>query len=446
MYYDLLAPTPPPLPQKLPKSALHITSKVPEYMRPAAVQAMFPPLAAQIHDVEFRYITNVLHEPVCAMEGTVGESGVGKGYIDRMIDEIIRPLREHDKESERKLEEWSTTCNSLGSNKDKPERPKDAAILTPEPDMTNAALILLLKDAEREGNRPIYTRLPEIDMLDSCTGSHKNVTRVMRLNYDNALYGAQRASASGVMGRAHLRWKFNFACVPEKAREFFRSGLTDGTLGRVGISYVCKPVVKSKNGKRVIPRQGDYDDAFRQTLNVYLDRIRAASGRGEIAVPKISRLMTRLANELDQYCELADDRVFTSLEHRSIEIGWMKGCILYLAEGCRWTAEIAEFVEWSIYYDLWSKIHVFCSQMKKQDAQMPVDKRRFGPVNMLNLLGDTFTLRQWEQVRESMGKPFDDKSQLYTWQSRGFITHDAQRGVYLKTEEYLSHYAGKKRD
>lgn len=435
MYFDLLSTTPPPLPKRLPKFVSHTISQVPEYMRPAAAQALFPPVAAQIYDVVFRYNDNVLHEPVCCMEGCVADSGVGKGYLDPMIEEIIRPLREHDRESERKLEEWATACNTKGSNKDKPARPLDAALLTPEPDMTNAALLVIIKDAEREGNRSIYTLLPEIDLLDQCCASHKKVTKVIRLNYDTKLYGAQRATANGITGKAHLRWKFNFSCVPETAREFFNGkAMTDGTLGRVGISFAMKSATSGKHG---ISRQGNYDEAYRRQLDEYLTRIRSASGQGEIKVPKIERLMDRLISELDEYCILADDKIFTGFEHRSLEIGWLKGCLCYIAEGYRWSHEIAEFVEWSIYYDLWSKIHIFCSQMKKSSDTTPVDKRRFGPVNMLDKLPDIFSQTQWEEMRRSFDKPYDDKGQLYNWLSRKLVTYSAQTGLYTKTDRYL---------
>lgn len=434
MYYDLLSPTPPPLPQRLPGMVNHIISKVPDYVKPAAAQMLFPPLAAQMHDVEFRYITNVLREPVCCMEGCVADSGIGKGFLDAMIEEIIRPLREHDRESDRKLEEWATACNTAGSNKDKPERPKDASTLCPESDFTNAALITIVKDAEREGNRSFYTLMGEVDQLDQNCGSHKKVTNIIRLNYDTKIYGAHRATSNGISGRGHLRWKFNFSSTPESVRDFFKGrALTDGTLGRVGISWLAKPLERKKGDRR----QGNYDEAYRLHLEEYMQRLRAASGQGEVKVRGIDRLVERLWADLDTYCDLVDDKTFEGFERRSIERGWLKGCLCYVAEGYRWTKEIAEFVEWSIYYDLWSKIHIFCSQMKKSSDTTPADKRRYGPVNMLDRLPDNFSLAQWEQMRQSLDKPYDDDSQLRKWLSLGFITYSAQTGLYSKTDKYL---------
>lgn len=430
MKYDLLSPIPPVLPKRLPGFVKHAISKVPDYMRPAAANGLFPPSAAQMHDVTFRYIDNVLHEPTF-MEGTVAASGVGKGYLDPMYEAIVRRLREHDAESMKKLMEYQRLYKSKGHSQQKPDRPLDAAILVPEPDMTNPALIQLLQDAEREGNRSLYTPIPEIDLLDQCCGGHKKVTKVIRLNFDTKRYGAQRATVDGITGNPYLRWKFNFSCVPEKAQAFFKSCLTDGTLGRIGISLIPKPV-----RRRGIPRQGNYDEAYLKTLDEYLVRLRMATG--EINVPRIKRLVNALDAELTELVDLADDDVFESFCNRSLIIAWMKGCMLYVAEGYKWTKEIADFVEWSLYYDLWSKIAVFAPQMKDCGAKVTIDVRKYGPANMLDMLPDSFSQTMLEELRRSLDKPVYCVSQLTLWQSRGYIDYDAHSQLYTKTDGYLA--------
>lgn len=430
--YDLTSQTAPPMPSRLPGFVRHTISKVPDYMRPAAANAMFPPAVAQMRNVSFRYIDNVLHEPCCSMEGCVAISGLGKGYLDPMIETIVTKLAEHDVESRRKLMEWQREYKSKGANKDKPERPTDAAILMPEPDMTNPALIQLLMDAEREDNASLYTQMAEIDLLDQCCGGHKKVTKVIRLNFDNKRYGAQRATVDGITGNPHLRWKFNFSCVEEKARAFFKDCLIDGTLGRIGFSYIKKPTDR----KPGIPCQGDYDEAYRQKLEEYLTRLRTA--RGEISVPNLGNLIGRLDGALKDVADLADDTIFESFAHRSLNIAWMKGSILYVAEGYRWTPEIAAFVEWSLYYDLWSKIAVFVNQMKKSRNVETADVRKYGPANMLGMLPDSFCVAQLENLRSSLDKPVDATDQIAAWKSRKFISYDEKTKTYTKTNLYFA--------
>lgn len=427
--YDLLSPTPPPMPRRLPGFVKHAISKVPEYMRPAAANCIFPPSSAQMHDVTFRYADNVIRE-LSFMEGCVAASGVGKGYLDAIIESIIIYLRKHDEESARKLEEWARICHSLGQNKTKPDRPLDAATLVPEPDMTNPALILLLKDAQREGNRSIYTCLPEIDLLDQCCGSHKKVTKVIRLDFDCKRYGAQRATADGITGNPFLRWKFNFSCVESKARTFFKDSILDGTLSRVGFSYIQRPT--NRHG---FPKQGNYDDAYQQELERYLVRLRGATG--EIKVPKINRLLDKLQNEIEEIVELSDDGTFQALSNRSLMIAWGKGCILYITEGYRWTKEISDFVEWTLNYDLWSKIAIFAPQLKNCRTKEVVDVRKCGPANMLDMLPLSFTQADLERVRLSQDMSSDCSRQLKNWKDREFVTYDAATNLYTKTEKYL---------
>lgn len=430
MSFSLLSPTAPPMPIRLPGFVKHTISKVPEFMRPAAANGLFPPAAEQMNNVTFRFIDNVTHEPTF-MEGCVAPSGVGKGYLDPMFEAMIRFQREHDAESNRKLIEYARIYKSKGDNKDKPDRPTDASILIPEPDMTNPALVQLLIDAELEGNRSLYTPIPEIDLLDQCCGGHKKITRVIRLNFDTKRYGAQRATVEGISGNPFLRWKFNFSCVEEKAQSFFKNSIADGTLGRIGFSYVAKPI-----RKRGVPRQGNYDEAYLNQLDEYLVRLRSATG--EISVPKIDRLINRLNEEMADVAELADDDVFESLYHRSLVIAWLKGCLLFVAEGYRWTKEIANFVEWALYYDLWSKITIFSPLMRDSRAKTTIDTRKYGPSNMLDMLPDTFSQTQLEQLRQQQGKPVYCTSQLTLWQSRNYISFNADTKLYTKTEKYLA--------
>lgn len=430
--YDITSATAPPMPKTLPSFVRLAVSKVPDYMRPAAANALFPPSVAQMKNVSFRYIDNVLHEPCCSMECCVASSGLGKGYLDPMIEHQVKELAAHDAESRRKLEEYAREYKRTGANETKPDRPKDASILLPEPDMTNPALIQLLKDAERDDNSSLYTLMPEIDLLDQCCGSHRKVTRVIRLNFDNKRYGAERATVDGISGNPHLRWKFNISCVEAKARAFFKDCLIDGTLGRIGFSYIKKPA----DGRRGVPRQGDYDEAYQQKLEEYLTRLRSA--RGEISVPNLQNLIARLSEQLDEIVDLADDDIFESFAHRSLIIAWMKGCVLYVAEGYRWTPEILAFVEWCLYFDLWSKEHVFCNQIKKnRDVEVP-DVRKYGPSNMLDMLPDAFCQAQLENLRSSLEKPVDCTLQLNVWLYRKYITYDERTRTYRKTEGYLA--------
>lgn len=417
--YDILGEEAPQLPDSLPRMLNLATENAPEHMKPAILNSLFPALGSLMHNVSFRYPDNVLHEPHF-MCGIVGPQSVGKGSINPVIEAIIHSLREHDDLSNAKLNEWKRQCKSAGANKQKPNRPEDAAILAPEPDMTNPALIQLLMDAEAEGNRFLYTNIPEVDLLNQCCGGHAKVTRVIRLAFDLSRYGAQRATADGISGNPTLRWNFNFSCVEQKAQLFFKDSLLDGTLSRIGISYVQRP--KDRTGE--IPKQGIYDDDYRLRLNAYLVRLQAATG--EIACPQASTMVRRLAAEMAEIASLSDDENFEALSYRAMVIAWLKACVLFVANGMKWTASIAAFMRWSLYYDLWSKLALFAPKLRENQATVDTSKTRLcGPANMLDMLPEVFTQAELLQVRLAAGKTEEGTAnQLYQWRFRGYIEPD----------------------
>lgn len=430
--YDILGVSAPPVPENLPKLLNLASQNAPEHMKPAILNSLFPALGALMHNVGFRYPDNVFHEPHF-MCGMVGPMSLGKGAINPIIETIIHSLRDHDTNSYAKLNEWKRQCKTIGANKQKPARPEDAAILAPEPDMTNPALIQLLMDAELDGNRFLYTNIPEIDLLDQCCGSHKKVTKIIRLAYDLSRLGAQRATADGISGNPTLRWNFNFACVEQKAQTFFRDSLLDGTLSRIGISYIQRP--KERSG--IIPKQGIYDDLYTRQMDAYLVRLQAATG--EIECSQANKLVKRLALEMADIACLSDDEYFEALSYRSLVIAWLKACVLYVANGCQWSVAIGGFMRWSLYYDLWSKLAIFSPKL--HDSEIIVDTtktRQRGPQNMLAQLPDSFTLADLVLLRDRVGKSESGTmDQIWQWKSRKYITESD--GRYFKVGKEAPH-------
>lgn len=435
--YDLLSPSMPQMPDQLPNLVKLAISRSTEHMRPAFANGIFPSLFAQMHNVKFRYPDNVCHEPHM-MTVLIGPQSVGKGGLAPIVNIITQNLREHDKQSEAKLNEWRKACKSAGANKGKPNRPDDAAILCPEPDMTNPALIQLMMDAEAEGNRFLYTNIPEIDLLDQCCGSHRKVTKLIRLLFDNSRYGAQRATENGVSGSPIARWNWNASCVPSKALSFFRDSLTDGTLGRINICYIPR----NSESVKGIPQQGDYDEQYQQEMQSYIVRLQSATG--EIDCPQANRLVTRLADEMSEIASLSDDENFEALSFRALVICWLKACVLYVSEGYKWSPVIARFVRWSLYYDLWSKLALFAPKLREQNDTVDTTQTyKHGPTNMLETLALTFSRDQLLALRLEHGKAESGTNdQLRKWLRRGYITYSAQTGLYTKTNSYLTRNNG----
>ena len=268
-------------------------------------------------------------------------------------------------------------------------------------------------------------------MADKICGGHKQVTQTIRNIYDKARAGALRATAEGVTGNPVLRVNMNISCTPGEARNFFKRDLFNGTLGRVAFSYKARG---NRDGR--IPRQGEYDEDFLKKLDAYIVRLQACKGRH--VVKPLNKLADRLALDMAALADLTDDDTLWDMSKRSIVNAWKKGCVLYILNGMTWTKGMGDFVEWLVYYDLWSKSQIF-GDMFKEGSDCLGDAQKSGPKNMLCDLPDTFNEAQLEALRVSLGKSREGtRGQLHVWKNRNFITYSAQTGLYSKTQEYLT--------
>ena len=431
MNYNIFSSTAPamPKPAKGTEIVKLILSQASKDMQEPLVPMAIPAFAAHVNDVEFMYSDNKYYELCGQMGHLIGPSGIGKDQLHDLVEAIMRSFRAHDEIEYKKLENWQHVKNTKGDNKDKPDRP-EVAIWFPPIDVTSAAFLQNALGLEKLGGRTQYLNLPEVEMVDKMCGGHKQVSMMVRNIYDRKRVGALRATAEGVTGNPLIRANLTFSSIPEVARLFYKRDMMNGFFGRIPFAYKARGERKGK-----IPRKGDYDEAFLQKLDEFLLRLDNCKGR--FVVKPLNKIADQLAEEMARLADLADDDMLFELSHRSIFAAWKKAATLWILNGQTWTRSIGEYMIWFCYYDLWSKVKVFGDMFKGGDA-LSEDTQKTGPKNMLDSLETTFNEQQLEALRESLGKSKEGtQHQLSVWKNRGFITFDAQTGLYSKTEEYL---------
>ena len=407
-----------------------LLSQVSKDMHEPLVPMIFPVLGAHVSGAEFMYPDLSWKELCGMMANLVADSGCNKGQFTNISEAMCRDFRSHDEDELAKLVEWQKLIKSKSANKEKPVRP-DVAFWFPPADVTNAAFIQNAMGCEVLGKRTQYLNMPEVEMADKMCGGHKQVSQMLRNIYDKARAGALRATAEGVTGNPVLRVNMNISCTPGEARNFFKRDLFNGTLGRVAFSYKARG---NRDGH--IPRQGEYDEDFLKKLDAYIVRLQACKGRH--VVKPLNKLADRLALDMAALADLTDDDTLWDMSKRSIVNAWKKGCVLYILNGMTWTKGMGDFVEWLVYYDLWSKSQIF-GDMFKEGSDSLGDAQKSGPKNMLCDLPGTFNEAQLEALRVSLGKSREGtRGQLHVWKNRNFITYSAQTGLYSKTQEYLT--------
>ena len=421
--------TPPPMPKRLPPLVRLLTKNVPGFYKPAVAAAVFPALGVHLHGVKFRYWDNVDHEATF-MSVLIGRQSIGKGTIKKPIEFIMEDIRQRDIPNRQREAEWKQ--KNPGAKQKKDPRPTDICIQMLIDTLTDAVFNQRVIDAHQNGQRFIYTIVDEIEALKKVTskGTVDEVGLLIRKAFDNSDAGQERVGADSVSGIAPLRWNFNASTTPPNARKFFSRMVNDGTVSRLDISTI----IRNDDEDDAAPILGIYDHRFAAELKPYIDRLEAASGLIECQQAK--RLSLDMKQENSDAARLYDSEAYRVLSYRANVIAWLKGMVLYVAHGCKWSKEIADFVRWSQAYNLWCKMLYFGQQLERELREEVEIQRQSGPQNLLELLPDEFTREQYRQMRQSQGRSGDGQSTLRVWQARGYIAQDETTGCYVKTSAY----------
>ena len=429
--------TPPPMPKRLPALIKLLVSRTPKIYQPAVAHAVFPALGAHLWKTTFRYIDNVDHEATF-MNCLMGETGAGKNCISDPIGFILKDIRQRDRENLQREKEWKKEMQTKGANKDKRQRPEGLVIQEIDPDMTNAAFVQRLADAEE---RFLYTKMNEIDQFDALKTSARSKAhfQIMCLAFDPGnTYGQTRVGTGSVSERVCIRFNWNASTTIRKGQSYFQSVLTDGPISRINFCTIPRQEIGAE-----MPVYGTYDASFEEELRPYIDRLNKA--RGRVECKQATALARKLREECAEFARLSQSRVYENLSFRGNVIAFLKAMVLYVAHGEKWDKSMEDFVRWSLQYDLWCKMQFFGAAIEAQEGT-EVRSAGKGPTNLLDQLPEVFTREEANNMRQRLGIRSDSLRQmLNNWKRRGYIEVygdemppnllHTQR--YIKTEEYL---------
>ena len=424
-------PAPPPMPKKLPKLVELLISKTPEIYQPAVACAIFPPLATHLWKTRFRYIDNVEHEATLSSVLLAG-TGAGKSCVQKPIDFIMEDIRKRDQENLKREKEWKDEMMRKGANKDKRKRPENLIIQEIDADMTNPAFVMRTAEAKEHF---LYTSLNEIDQFDALKGIGSQQFRIMCLAFDpDNQYGQTRVGTQSVTERVTIRFNWNASTTIQKGIKYFKRVLTDGPISRINFCTIPERDIGED-----IPIYGTYDEEFRNALKPYIDNLCMATGLVECQ--EAFELAKVLKDENAEFSRLSQDRVYENLSFRANVIGYLKACVLYVANGYKWEPEIADFIRWSERYDLYCKMRFFGDAIKKAMREGDQESKK-GPSSILEFLPEKFNYQQVESLRlkNDMNAKGTAKM-LRNWIRRGYIeieesdsvTQKLSDSVYFKT-------------
>ena len=424
----IYADVPPQMPARLPKLIKLLTSKVPADFKPAVAMAVFPPLAAHLKGVSFRYIDNQMHEPAM-MNLLVAPMSSGKSAVNGPIDCIIDDLVQMDKVNRQKEQDWKDEVNTMGDNKKKPVRPEDICIRIVSPDLTRAAYIQRLDDVQKAGGAYLYCKMDEVDMLRK----FNDPSQLIRLCWDNSEDGQERVGTKSVTARVKTRFNWNASSTIAVTQKFFSvREVADGAVSRLSLATIIRPDFAP------YPVVGEYDALFKSELASYIHRLNAASGFKECR--KARQLIERLGSELMELAQLAYNKPYAEFAKRGLANGFRRAMVLYLANGEKWEKAIEDFIVWSVKYDLWCKMRFFGNQMQEAiDADTRSIYHSSGVSNLLLFVHDTFDKAEIQNVCMVHGTKTKLAILLCNWKKRGFIVKN-EDGTFSKTAKFIAKY------
>ena len=412
-------PDPPAMPTKLPKLVEHLISNTPDVYKPAVAHAIFPPLATHLWNTRFRYIDNVEHEATLATV-LLASTGAGKSCVQKPIEYIMEDIRKRDAENLKREKEWKDEVTRKGANKDKRKRPDNLIIQEIDADMTNPAFVM--RTAEAQGHF-LYTSLNEIDLFDALKGSGGQQFRIMCLAFDPSnKFGQTRVGSQSVTDRVTVRFNWNASSTIQKGQRYFSKVLTDGPISRINFCTIPEREIGED-----MPVYGTYDEAYREGLKPYIENLCQASGLVECE--EAFQLALKLKDEHAEFSRLSQDRTYENLSFRANVIGYLKACVLYVANGYRWEPEIEEFIRWSEQYDLYCKMKFFGDAIKRANGSDEKTSKR-GPASLLQQLPDVFSFQQAEFLRSQLGMNRSGTvSMLRNWVNRNYVKKIPPQGA-----------------
>ena len=423
----------PQMPERLPAPVRLCISKAPKGYQPAIATCVFPAFATYTGGLKAEYWNNTQME-LTQIQGLVAAMSIGKSCIKEPIDHILHPIEMRDKLARAKEKDWADATNQKSANAEKPERPKDICVQIVDADMTNAALCQRMEDAERAGDKALFTRMDEVEQLKKVSGgSTSEVTQIIRRDFDSDVYGQERVGTQSIKSRSVMRWNIVFSTTPATAKNLLGSNIDNGTASRVNLCTIVKEDVERR------PKFGHYDEAYDKKLAVFLARLESA--KRVIVCPQAKRLAETLLDRAEERALMMGNESYTQLSYRAVVIAFRKSILLYIMCGMKWTKEIEDFVIWSFDYDMWCKMCLLGTEVKEK---LERDNRIMKPgvPCMLEQLGDSFTREQYDVLERVECPEVKQRGNLLSqWKRRDWVDYNEELKIYVKTEKYYLKHA-----
>lgn len=421
---------PPKLPENLPPIVRHLIKNVMPFQREAVATMVFPALATHVNNASFLLADNKAVE-LSLMSALLARQSVGKSCINEPTRIIMQSIEAVDDINREREQAWQQEQLNKKANEKGKNRPQGIVIRILGSDTTNAAFLNRLRCAEvgddKGDNYCTYSQVEEIeDLYNFCSsGGKSQVSQMIRHSWDRDKLSAERFTANAANFKTVLRWNWAACSTIEGGAKFFANMLTNGTASRIDFCTIVPPE------GRVKFRYGNYDDAFISELEPYikkLDEFKCERDNNGRIKPYYSQELIDLEEKMNDYIYEVDDEesssTYVNYAWRQKVMALKKGIILYIAEGCKMTKEIEDFVWWAFKYGMWCKLNMFADKADEQFVEEAIQTR--GHKSPLKMLPQKFVLSEFVAGYTKLGLRGDPYALLRKYISRGLIRKDEE--------------------
>lgn len=409
-----------PLPPEMPEDCLPRPVKValcntPSLYKPSYSQCIIPAYATLPDDVSFVYINGKIYGPkINAVQ--VANSGIGKNSVSEIISYILVDVYRESSENLDKMVEHNEQNTCLPDNVPKKCRPKNLPQRIVFADTTFPALCTQMKEAQGKFCFLEAKEIEELYNLQSGRGGKSPLVILREADDPDGRIRQRRVGEKSITVDVPLRLNYVISTTPSGAQDFFRKDSIKGGLSRVEMTTIVKPEIGYDE-----PVFGRYDEKYEKRLRPFIDNL--TNAHGVIVCKQAQQLARQLKKECQEFLSVTSDEVWDDLTHRALTHAFLKACILYVANGCKWESNIVPFIRWSFFYCLWVKCRYFIDTIREAESKVKISKS--GPTNKLALIPyDIFSFEDVVKMRKEQG--MDDSrlataNQLNVWVNRKFV-------------------------
>ncbi|MBR1593311.1 MAG: DUF3987 domain-containing protein [Alloprevotella sp.] len=400
--------------EKLPPMPYAIEEFVklaPEDFKAPTVVACLPVLGTICTHVRARYLDGELHSP-SFMTVIEAEQASGKSFTRRIVDVLMKPLREADIVAREEEKAYLQRMKLSRNKQEQPEDPKAKVRIIP----ASVSVAKLLQRMDYAEGEHLFSFCEEIDTLykSNKSGAWAQKSDLYRNAFDNAEYGQDYMSDNSYSTIVKVYYNLLLCGTPKAVSRFFPD-VEDGLVSRVIFSRL-----PSQFGAQF----PEFRTMHRSVLEKLQRDMRLELGRKE-EILDCGFLNRRLAAWLEakrveslKTLNKAEDQ----FRRRAAVIGFRAGMLAWYLGGAKRThasrALATGFALWCANYVLSEQLRRFADTV---NSEVEISTHAPRCVQVYDVLPAIFSRNELVTTLKRLGYRTSPRHVIYAWKKEGLI-------------------------